>query len=81
VDVEYFDGSDPDDVGYPYYVAHSPELRFTTDGRTFDELFENIQECLRLCLDDADSVAEYGVIPEAHVQLTMEVIRPHAKTA
>ena len=81
VDVEYFDGQEEGDVGYPYYVAHSPDLHFTTDGKTFEELLVNLRECLQLCLEDGDSVAEYGVAPDARVQLTMELPRSHAQTA
>lgn len=81
VEVEYFDGQEEGDVGYPYFVAHSDELHFTTDGRTFEELLANIQECLQLCLEDGDSVAEFGVLPEARIQIVMELPRPHAKIA
>jgi predicted RNase H-like HicB family nuclease len=81
VDIEHFDGQEEGDVGYPYYVAHSPELHFTTDGKTFEELLANIRECLQLCLEDGDSVAEFGVAPDARVQLIMELPDYHAKTA
>lgn len=69
IDVEYFDEQEEGDVGYPYYVAHSADLHFTTDGRTFEELLAHMQECLQLCLEDGDSIAEYGVAPDARVQL------------
>ena len=81
VEVEHFDGQGEDDVGYPYYVASSPELHFVTDGETFEALLANVQECLQLCLEDGDSVAEFGVVPNANVQLVMELARPDAKTA
>ncbi len=81
IDVEHFDGQEEGDVGYPYYVAHSPELHFTTDGKTFEELLANVQECLALCLEDGDSAAEFAVSPEAQVQLVMQLPGPHAKTA
>lgn len=51
INIEYFDGQDEDDVGYPYYVASSDTLHFVTDGRTLEELAHNISECLLLCLD------------------------------
>ncbi len=35
VEVEHFDGQEEGDVGYPYYVVHSDELHFTTQGKTF----------------------------------------------
>ena len=81
VNIEAFDGQEEGDIGYPYYVANSPELHFTTDGSTFEELLDNIQECLQLCLEDGDSVAEFSVAPDARVQLIMELPERHAKTA
>ncbi len=67
VEVEYFDGHEEGDVGYPYYVAHSDELHFTTDGKTFEELLANVRECLQLCLEEGDSVAEFGVAPDSKI--------------
>ena len=81
VEVEYFDGHDEGDVGHPYYVAHSPELHFTTDGATFEEMLANVRECLQLCLVDADSIAEYGISPESSVQIVMNLPGQYAKTA
>ncbi len=68
VTVEYFDGQDEGDVGYPYYAASSDDLNFVTDGATFEELLTSVQECLMLCLHDTDSRAEYGVRPDAKVR-------------
>ena len=81
VEIDYFDGQEEGDVGHPYYVAHSPELRFTTDGTTFEEMVVNVRECLQLCLEDGNSIEEYGVSPDAAVQLIMNLPRLHAKTA
>jgi predicted RNase H-like HicB family nuclease len=81
VNVEYFDGQDEDDVGHPYYVVASDELHFVTDGATFEELLTNVRECLALCLEDADSIAEYGVKPDAKVTLIMNLPTNHAQTA
>ena len=81
INVEYFDGQDEDDVGYPYYVASNDDLHFTTDGETFEELLANITECLALCLEDTDSIAEYGVAPDAKVKLIMELPEDYAQTA
>ncbi len=81
VNIEYFDGQEEGDVGYPYYVANSPELHFTTDGETFEAMLANVRECLQLCLEDGDSVAEFGVAPDARVQLIMELVDHHAQTA
>lgn len=81
ITVEYFDGQAEDDVGYAYYVATSDDLHFVTDGATFEELLRNVRECLQLCLEDADSIAEYGVAPDAKVQILMELSEDHAQTA
>lgn len=69
INVEYFDGQEEGDVGYAYYVATSDDLNFVTDGATFEALMANVRECLALCLEDADSIAEYGVAPDANVQI------------
>ncbi len=81
VNVERYDGQDEGDVGHPYFVASSDELHFTTDGETFEELLANIRECLTLCLEDTDSIAEYGVAPDAKVRLIMDLSENYAKTA
>ena len=79
--VEYFTGQDEGDEGYPYYVAHSDELMFTTDGKTFEEMLANVRECLALCLQDTDSVKEYNVAPDAKIKLVMELPENYAQTA
>jgi hypothetical protein len=81
--VEYFTGFEDgeDDMGRPYFVAHSDDLRFTTDGKTFEELLENIQECVQLSMEDVDPAAFYGVARDARVQLIMEMPKNYAKTA
>jgi hypothetical protein len=68
VKVEYFTGDDEGDDGTSYYVASSDELMFTTDGATFEELLSNVRECPALALQDTDSIAEYGVSPDARVK-------------
>ena len=70
VNVEYF--ADDDEYG-PYYVASCDELMFTADGQTFEELLRNIRECLALALDDVDTIAEYGVTPNPHVRIILEL--------
>jgi len=67
VQVEWFDGQEEGDVGYPYFVAHNDDLHFTTDGESFEELLRNVDEVIALCLEDTDSLAEYGVAPDAKV--------------
>lgn len=53
VNVEYYTGQeDEDDTGYPYFVASSDDLNFVTDAETFEELMDNIRECVVLCLEE-----------------------------
>lgn len=81
VNVQYFDGKEEGDDGTPYYVASSRELRFTTDGETFEELLHNIGECLALSLQEVDSIAYYNVLPTAQVKLVMNFPEHYAQTA
>ena len=81
VDTEHFDGLGDADLGHPYYVAHSSELRFTTQGDKFEAFLSNLQECIQLCMDDGDSVAEFGVALDTQVQIVGLLLRPNAKTA
>lgn len=69
--VEYYDGRDEDDVGYPYYVASNDEIGLVTDGRTFEELRQNLIEALDACLSDTDTLAEYNLVSNPHVELRM----------
>jgi len=81
VKIEYFSGHEEGDDGTPYFVASSDDLMFTTQGDTFETLLDNIRECLILCLHDTDSVAEYGVAPDASIRLTMDLPENYAQTA
>ncbi len=81
VRVEHYSGQEEgkDDVGHPYYVAFSDDLHFVTEGETFEELLKNIHECLLLALHDGDSVAEFGVAPDAHITLKMDLPKDYAQ--
>jgi len=81
VNVEYFDGQDEDDVGYPYYVASCVEIAASTDGETLDELLKNIREMIDLYLEDTDTVQEFNLIPNPRIVITMELPENYAKTA
>jgi len=81
VKIEYFTGQDEGDDGTPYYVASCDALMFTTDGETFEELLQNIGECLTLCLKETDSVAEYQVARDAQVKLVMDFPVNYAEAA
>jgi predicted RNase H-like HicB family nuclease len=66
VNVEY---STEDKEYGPVYVASCDDLMFTTDGKTFEELLENIRECLALSLRDTDSVAAFHIAADAQVKI------------
>jgi predicted RNase H-like HicB family nuclease len=57
INVEYFDGNDDGDVGYPYYVASCVEIAAITDAPSLDKLLKNIREMIETHLEDVDSVA------------------------
>lgn len=67
--IEYYTGQDEGDDGQPYFVAHSDDLHFTTQGETFETLLAHVRECLQLSLEDTDSIAEYGVAPDAKLHI------------
>jgi predicted RNase H-like HicB family nuclease len=71
VNVEYFDGRDEGDVGHPYYVASCVEIAAVTDGRTLDELLKNIREMIDTHLEDADTVAEFNLVPNPRIHCLM----------
>jgi len=78
INVEY--NTEDEEYG-PVYVASCDDLMFTTDGRSFEELLQNIRECLILNLKDTDSIAEFGVAPDAHIQIVMVLPDNYAETA
>jgi predicted RNase H-like HicB family nuclease len=81
VNVEHYSGQEEgeDDLGHPYYVAFSDELHFVTEGDTFEELMANIRECLLLTLHDGNSVAEFGVAPDAQITILMDLPENYAE--
>lgn len=70
VNVEYFDGQEEGDVGYPYYVASSDELHFVTDAETLDELVRNIQEVILLHIE---AEGEPTIAPDPRILVTVEL--------
>lgn len=72
--VEYFDGQDEGDVGYPYYVASCDAIGAVTDGQTLEELFKNIREVIALALDEEDTIEVYNVVPNPRVTITMDFL-------
>ena len=64
VHVEY---STEDEEAGPVYVASNDDLMFTTDGQTFEEMLHNVREAIALCMEDAELVAELGLIPNPQI--------------
>jgi len=81
VNVEYFDGMEEGDVGYPYYVASCDEIMAVTDGRTWGELMHNIHEMIAASLEDEDTVAVYNLLPNPRIVITMELPENYAEIA
>jgi predicted RNase H-like HicB family nuclease len=71
--IEYYDGLDEGDDGYPYYVASCDQIGAVTDGRTLDELLKNLREVIELAFEDEDTVAAYNVVPNPRINITMDL--------
>ena len=67
VNVDYFDGQEEGDVGYPYYVASCEEITAVTDGTTLDELLANIREMIELILEDQVAIKEFNLAPNPRI--------------
>jgi predicted RNase H-like HicB family nuclease len=78
VNVEY---STEDEEYGPVYVASCVEIAAVTDGKTLDELFRNIVEMIHGHLEDTDTVAEFNLVPNPRIVITMELPENYAQTA
>ena len=58
--------------GDTQYVAECLDLPIVTQGKTLDELKENIEEALALHLEGED-LAEYDLVPEPSVLASFEL--------
>jgi len=81
VQVEYFDGQEEGDVGYPYYVASCEEIVAVTDGRTWGELMRSIHEMITASLEDEDTIAVYNLIPNPHIVISMTLPENYGEIA
>lgn len=81
VHIEYFDGQEEGDIGYPYYVASCEEIVAVTDGRTWNELMRNIRDMIAAHLEGEDTVAEYNLVPNPRIVITMELPENYAEIA
>ena len=78
VDVEY---STEDEEFGPVYVASCTLLGLTTDGRTMDELLENLHEALVVSLEGVDTVGELNLVTNPKVIITLQMPADYAKAA
>jgi len=58
--------------GEKYYVAECIDLPIVTQGRTLDEVIENIKEAIDLHLEGED-FEELGISPHFSVLISMEL--------
>ena len=58
--------------GEKYYVAECIDLPIVTQGRTLDEVVENIKEALSLHLESED-LEELGISPDFSVLVNLEL--------
>ena len=58
--------------GEKYYVAECVDLPIVTQGKTLDEVVENIREAIELHLED-ENLEELGISPNFAVLINMEL--------
>ncbi len=58
--------------GEKYYVAECIDLPIVTQGKTLDEVVENIREAISLHLEGED-LEELGISPDFSVLINMEL--------
>lgn len=58
--------------GDTHYVAEGMDLPIVTQGKTLDELAENIKEAVALCLDGEDPT-DFGLTPEPSILANFEL--------
>ena len=76
IDVEY--STEDEDFG-PVYIATNDAIGLVTHGHTFEELRSNLTEAIAACLEDVDTVSEYGLVANPRVELRMSF--PYGETA
>jgi predicted RNase H-like HicB family nuclease len=66
IDAQY--NTDDEEYG-PVYIATNDEIGLVTDGKSFEELLQNLKDALDACLSDIDTVTEYNLVPHLQVEL------------
>ncbi|KKU50853.1 MAG: hypothetical protein A3H69_01235 [Candidatus Sungbacteria bacterium RIFCSPLOWO2_02_FULL_47_9] len=65
--------------GDTHYVAECVDLPVVTQGRTLDELSENLKEAIALQLED-ENPADFDLIEKPSVLASFEIEPSYAKT-
>ncbi|MEK7536848.1 MAG: type II toxin-antitoxin system HicB family antitoxin [Patescibacteria group bacterium] len=58
--------------GDKYYVAEGVDLPIVTQGKTLDELVENIKEAIELHLED-ENLSDLNIAPNPSVLMNFEI--------
>ncbi len=64
--------------GEKYYVAECVDLPVVTQGKTLDEVTENIKEAISLHLEGED-LEEWDILPDFSVLVNLELEPVYAK--
>ena len=64
--------------GEKYYIAECIDLPVVTQGKTLDEVVENVKEAVALHLEGED-VKEWDILPDFSVLVNFELEPVHAK--
>jgi len=65
--------------GEKYYVAECIDLPVVTQGRTLDEVIENIKEAISLHLEGED-LKEWDILPDFSILVSFELGSLYVKT-
>ncbi|MHC1611131.1 MAG: type II toxin-antitoxin system HicB family antitoxin [Candidatus Methanospirareceae archaeon] len=65
--------------GEKYYIAECVDLPVVTQGKTLDEVVENVKEAIALHLEGED-VKEWDILPNYSILVNLELEPVHAKT-
>ena len=65
--------------GEKYYIAECVDLPVVTQGKTLDEVVENVKEAIALHLEGED-MKEWDILPDYSILVNLELEPVHAKT-
>ena len=65
--------------GEKYYIAECMDLPVVTQGRTLDEVVENVKDAIALHLEGED-MKEWDILSDFSILVNLELEPVHAKT-